>query len=226
MEKERIFKTMKKLKKVYNLNLKDYKKIYENLGFKADIVKEKDIECLLLSDEDNFPLYLVLVNTSSYPLNYDEVKNVLIDLELEFSDYNCNNYILISEQGYSNNSVFLKKEKVNVFDIQNLNIRLESCEHIEELLEAASSNKKYFELNAHNKIAYNNIKAEFENGKNKVYVRHATGTGKSILVSKYILNECKGNVLLLSSSKSILKLIYIRKCSIQKIFLFCTFSIL
>lgn len=195
---------MKKLNKVYNLTLKDYKKIYEDLGFKANIVTEKGIECVLLLDEDNTPLYLVYVNTSSYPLNYDEVKNVLIDLELEFRNYSCTNYILISEQGYLNKSAFIKDEKVNVYDIQTLNIRLEDSEYVNELIKASTSNIKHFELNAHNKVAYSNIKEGFANGNKRVYVKHATGTGKSILVSKYILNECSGNVILLSSSSSIL----------------------
>lgn len=195
---------MKNLKKVYNLTLKDYLEIYQSLGFKAEAIREKDIDCVLLSDTENTPLYIVYINKSSSPLNYDDVKDILIDLELEFQEYKCSNYILISESGYLNKSSFVKDEEVDVYDIQNLNIKLEDSEYIEELIKSSSSNQKHFELNAHNKIAYNNIKRSFSNGEKRVYVRHATGTGKSILVSKYILSECSGNVILLSSSNSIL----------------------
>lgn len=195
---------MKNLRKVYNLNLGDYLNIYQKLGFKAEIIKEKDIECVLLSDTDSTPSYIVYVSTSASALNYDDVKDILIDLELEFQGYNCSNYILISENGYLNKSYFIKDKKVNVYDIQSLKIKLEDSSYIEELIKASSSDQKYFELNSHNKIAYINIKESFLSGHNRVCVRHATGTGKSILVSKYISQECDGNIILLSSSVEIL----------------------
>ena len=193
---------MKNLNEVCNLN--DFKEIYNNLGFKASLVKEEDRECILLCDDYGSPLYLVYASMSVSPLNYDDVKDILIDLELDFNRYNCNNYIVISKHGYSNKSSFIDDESLDVYNLEHLNIKLEGAEYIEELIKASSSDEKYFELNAHNKIAYSNIKQAFANGENKVYVRHATGTGKSILTSKYILNECRNNILLLSSSSTIL----------------------
>ena len=60
------------------------------------------------------------------------------------------------------------------------------------------------ELFAHNKIAYESIQSSFKTNK-KVCVSHATGTGKTILISKCIEDFKDEEVLVLSSSNSILE---------------------
>jgi superfamily II DNA or RNA helicase len=131
-------------------------------------------------------------------LTFDDTKIELVKFEEKSKiKYKCNSYILVSIEG------FVKEAK----DLADFNMRLESWRYIEGLIDRYSTKRKSepeIELLAHNKRAYNDSKELFIHS-NKVAVVHATGTGKSYIILKFLSDFIDKRCLVLAPSKYILK---------------------
>ncbi|MFC0471881.1 Helicase associated domain protein [Halalkalibacter kiskunsagensis] len=131
-------------------------------------------------------------------LTFDDTKSELIKFEEKSKlKHKCNSYILVSVEG------FVKETK----KLAEFNMRLENWDYVEELIDKYSSSKRTsepeIELLAHNKRAYANTKKLFKDS-NKVAVLHATGTGKSYIIIKFLSDYINKRCLVLAPSKYIL----------------------
>jgi predicted helicase len=131
-------------------------------------------------------------------LTFDDTRIELIKFEEKSKvKYKCSSYILVTVEG------FVKEAK----DLAEFNMRLESWDYIERLIDRYSTKRKgepEIELLSHNKRAYENSKELF-NHSNKVAVVHATGTGKSYIILKFLSDFIDKQCLVLAPSKYILK---------------------
>jgi len=131
-------------------------------------------------------------------LNFDDTKIELIKFEEKGKyTYNCNNYMLISLNG------FVKDAR----ELERYNMKLEDWEHITSLIDTYDINGKcepQIELYAHNKIAYERAKDLFTQT-NKVAIVQATGTGKSYVIIKFISHLFDKKFLILVPQKYIIE---------------------
>jgi superfamily II DNA or RNA helicase len=141
---------------------------------------------------------IVQAKNHARPLTFDDTRIELLKFEEKSKvKYKCNSYILVSVEG------FVKQAK----DLDVFNMRLESWDYIERLIDRYSTKRKgepEIELLAHNKRAFDNSKELFNHSK-KVAVVHATGTGKSYIILKFLSNFIDKRCLVLAPSKYILK---------------------
>ena len=201
----------KKMNKKEKLNIKqitldELSKIYKNIGYSTNIISIDNKLYLELLNNSKEVIYLVHLHTEEIPLNIDDINNIISSINN--SSYACENivnYMFISTAGYKSESKYIKDENINIYEMQKSNIRLEDSSYLEELVSMFNkeTSTEKIELFAHNKIAYESIKESFLSNK-KVCVSHATGTGKTILISKCIEDFKDEEVLILSSGNSIL----------------------
>jgi superfamily II DNA or RNA helicase len=142
---------------------------------------------------------IVQAKNQARPLTSDDTKIELIKFEEKSKiKYKCNSYILVSIEG------FAKEAK----QYAEFNMRLESWDYVERLIDRySSSNGKSepeIELLAHNKRAFENSLELFNHSK-RVAIVHATGTGKSYIIIKFLSEYLNKRCLVLAPSKYILK---------------------
>jgi superfamily II DNA or RNA helicase len=109
--------------------------------------------------------------------------------------YNCNQYRLVSLNGYVQDAYLFEK----------YNLRLESWEHLDRLIDNYNKNKQEapeIGLHSHNKVTYQNIIDLWKTSK-RVAVIQATGTGKSYLIFKAISDFIGKKKILITPSKVI-----------------------
>jgi superfamily II DNA or RNA helicase len=109
--------------------------------------------------------------------------------------YNCNQYRLISLNGYVEDAYLFEK----------YNLRLESWEHLDRLIDNYNKNRQEapeIGLHSHNKVTYQNIIDLWKTSK-RVAVIQATGTGKSYLIFKAISDFIGKKKILITPSKVI-----------------------
>lgn len=130
-------------------------------------------------------------------LSYDDTLIEIMKFEKKSRIvYSCNNYIIISLNG------FAKSTKA----LEEFNMKLETWEYIENLIDKFSLNKPdvpRIEIYAHNKISYEKSKEMFLNN-NLVAIVQATGTGKSYIIIKYLSDFIDKRSLILAPSTYIL----------------------
>lgn len=131
-------------------------------------------------------------------MTFDDTRNELIKFEEKSkTKYKSNSYILVSVEG------FVKEAK----KLAEFNMRLEGWDYVAGLIDTYSSTKKRsepeIELLAHNKRAYDDSK-EFYKHSERVAVVHATGTGKSYIIIKFLSDYINKKCLVLAPSKYIL----------------------
>jgi superfamily II DNA or RNA helicase len=155
---------------------------------------------ILLSHPKTPDSILMIIQTKNHnqPLSYDDTRNELRKFEEEASEkYNCNQYGLISINGY----VEAAKK------YEQFNISLDGWEHVIELIHGYDPKNKVepdIKLFAHNKIAYENVK-EIWRTSNRVAVVQATGTGKSFIIIKLLADFIDKNSIILAPSNYILE---------------------
>ena len=190
---------------IKEITLEGLSAIYNKIGYFSNTVSINDKVYLELLNSNNEVIYLVYLHSNELPLNIDNVNDIIGNINSSSYDKDFVNYMIISLSGYISESISIKGDDLNIYDMQKSNIRLEDKSYLEEILsiynKEASNNK--IELFSHNKIAYESIRKSFLSNK-KVCVSHATGTGKTILISKCIEDFKDEEVLVLSSSNSIL----------------------
>lgn len=141
----------------------------------------------------------IIVQTKNHrkPLSFDDSRVELIKFEEKAQKaYKCNNYTLISINGFVKNAV----------ELEEFNMKMEGWEYVVKLIENYYPDAKStpdIELFAHNKLTYNKI---IENWKtsDKVAAVQATGTGKSFLIIKTLAHFYHVNKLVLAPSQYIL----------------------
>lgn len=148
----------------------------------------------------------LIVQAKNYnrPLTFDDTKVELIKFEKKSKYlYKCNNYLLISING------FVKASK----ELEEFNMKLENWSYVRELINNYGKiplEEPNIELYAHNKIAYKNSQKLLKY-KRKIAFIQATGTGKSYIIIKYLADFINKGCIVLAPSIYILEQIK-KKC--------------
>lgn len=177
------------------------KELYNGNGWIASRVGGKNdmgADILLYHPENpSKVMFIVQAKNQRNPLSFDNTRIELIKFREEASlKHNCNQYKLVSINGFVNES-----NKLTEF-----NILLEDWTHISALIENYDPNNKKeadIELYAHNKSSYDDILEEWKRTK-KVAVVQATGTGKTYIIAKVFSKFMTKIKLVLAPSKYIL----------------------
>lgn len=149
-------------------------------------------------------------------LTVDEIRTELIKFEEESKEkYNCNNYSLITINGFVSNC--------NKFSRY---MNMESWEYLEKYINDFNQDtiiEPKIELYAHNNIAYNNSKTILKES-NKVAFVQATGSGKSYIIIKYFLDFIGKRIILLAPSTYIIEQIKEKYLWISEVVEFTTYA--
>jgi len=162
--------------------------IYTQHGYTVDTTIEQGKEYIFLS-KDNKLLFIILLLTTPRLSSIPEVVQELNQLRKLGEAYNCFNYRIISPYG------FQKK----TFELEQYNVILSDWKYLVDI----QTNQLDFDLFPHNDIAYRKIKEGFENS-NRVAVIKPTGTGKSVLISRFLYDYKKEKALVLTPSNFII----------------------
>lgn len=119
-------------------------------------------------------MFIVHVHKSEDKMSHDDIVLAFTKMEKLKLDFKCNQYIIISKNGYVGD--------VNSFT--ELNIRLEDISYINELEDYLGDN--YNELLCHNKVATKFVEDSFEKGNNLACVVQPTGSGKSYIIQNVL----------------------------------------
>lgn len=178
------------LKKDYSLNencLGDIKKelplLYEKMGlFTCDLYAEveglnNDYILIYGSEFSLKPIFAVTIFENGVLVNEDAVGIYNDFIENINEQYDVKNLIIISKHGYSEDVLYLEK----------MNVRFDDYSYIEELMLKSSNNEPMIELFAHNKEAYNELVNTLKTS-DRAAVVQATGTGKSFIIFKLLLD--------------------------------------
>jgi superfamily II DNA or RNA helicase len=141
--------------------------------------------------------FIIQAKNHKTPLTFDDTKIELIKFEEQAkTKYQCNNYKLISINGFVENA---KK-------LENFGMGLYSWSEIEKLILNYKETPALpsLELVAHNKLTHIKINQLFKSS-NKVAVIQATGTGKSYLIGQSLIDNISKQCLVLAPSIYILQ---------------------
>lgn len=191
---------------INKITLEDLSKIYSNMNYLTNIITVNNKRYLELLDKYQEGIYLIYLHTENYRLTIDDVKEIIIDMDITVSEFKkYSNYMIISIAGYKNESKFIKEDNLDIYNIEQLSTRLEDSSYIEELINLNETNTQdnYIDLLSHNKVAYDSVKKYLLENK-KACISHPTGTGKTVLISRIIKDFKDKKVLVLSSSRYIL----------------------
>lgn len=137
--------------------------------------------------------FIVQAKNHRKPLGVDDVRTELVKFEQEGSTrYQCQNFKLVSVSGFTKSA----KDKLSGFN-------LDLCDwgYVEKLIRNAdapwSRLSPTIELSASNRETYCRIQAAWSKNR-KVAAVQATGTGKSYLIAKAIVEHQGGRVLLMA----------------------------
>lgn len=159
---------------------------YRKQGFE---VKEKN-DSLLISFKDSSKTDIIVrFDNSSTPLSFEKVKVHYEHFFILGKKVNCFQYRLICPGGFDQECEFFSQ----------VNIALSGQEYLDSL-----SNINHIELFAHNDIAYSKLISQL-NVADKACVIQPTGTGKSLILAKFISDRPNSNFVYLSPSKFIFK---------------------
>lgn len=164
------------------------KDCYLNQGY---MVKYNDVKGqleLYLSDESKVSLIIKLQNC--YGL-VSSVSDLLKQLE---EDNDCYNFKIVYLDGVDSSC--------NIFN--KLNVSVTDFTYISELIEQTRRGIQYIELLPHNLNAYNEM-VSYLSKTNKVAIEHATGTGKSSIVTKLISTLNYSSILYVAPTNLLLK---------------------
>lgn len=132
------------------------------------------------------------------PLSFDDTKIELIKFEEKASSkYKCNQFIIISTNGYVSQAK----------DLQEFNMLLKGWDYVENLInkyDPVNTAEPDIELYAHNEVTYNAVKRLWEKDRS-VAVIQATGTGKSYIIAKTMTDFSAEGKLVMAPSHYILQ---------------------
>lgn len=177
-------------------------KIFAGIGWisaRAGGRHDKGADILLSHPKTPHQISLIVqVKNHKLPLSFDDTKIELVKFEEKGRDqYNCNQFLIISLNSY-------------VKDAQALtafNLLLRSWNYVCELIDKYDpfkSSEPEFELYAHNEQSYIRLKDLWKHKRNVAAVQ-ATGTGKSFLIAKALIDFINDPKLVLAPSRYILQ---------------------
>ncbi|XGZ09555.1 Helicase associated domain protein [Peribacillus sp. RS7] len=161
----------------------------------------------------------LVVQTKNHrkPLSFDDSRIELIKFEEKAQiAYQCNNYNLISINGFVKDAL----------ELEEFNMKMEDWDYVVKLIEnysVGSNRSPEIELYAHNKITYNKI-IETWNLSKKVAAVQSTGTGKSFLITKTLSHFFGVNKLVLAPSQYILQSIQRNALWLNKQTIYMTYA--
>lgn len=140
--------------------------------------------------------FIVQAKNQKSPLTFDETKIELIKFEEQArAKYRCNNYQLISING------FVKEAK----KLEEFNMTIFNFEKVKTLIANYSEDRSLpsLELATHNLITIRKLREQFENNF-RIAIVQATGTGKSYIIGQAINDVTPRACVVLAPSKFIL----------------------
>lgn len=168
-----LVKRNKELKLNYNYEtntiMTDLYEAYLRLDYEPEFL---DDYTLIINNPVKFIVHFINTNKE---LSLNSLKKSWILLNNISSFSKVKNFIVISKSGY-------KKE---CFDVEGFAARLEDMDYVYNIINSTTAP---IELLPHNHKAYKNIELMFKKHK-EVAITHATGTGKSYIISKLIMNN-------------------------------------
>ncbi len=159
--------------------------LYHKHGFFTDL--EDDYILLRFKEDSKLNLIMKLIQ-SKQPLSFEKVKKEYVKFFEIGQKYNCYQYRIICTTGFSQEAK----------ELSELNIALCGKEYINSL-----KGNTHIELYAHNDVTYQRIKSHFEQY-NKIAVIQPTGTGKSLVIARLIMENLEKRLLVLTPSRFII----------------------
>ena len=157
----------------------------EGLYYKHDFFTETDGNYLLLRFRENSKVNLVIRFISRlHPLSLDEVKKEYVEFFSIGKKHNCFQYRLISTSGFTPDAI----------EFSELNMALSDKTYLHSL-----KKNTHIELYAHNEVTYRKITEHFDSF-NKIAVIQPTGTGKSLVISRLIMDNPDKSFIVLTPS--------------------------
>lgn len=166
-------------------DINDLFEVYERLSYDPEFYDDNTIliKC---------PVQFIVHYVDTDKLSLNMLHKLWIPLQEASEFTGIKNYIVISKEGFED----------SCFQVEGYSIRLETFEYVKELLEAKHDSKP-LELLPHNQLAYKNLKTMWET-KDLAAIIHATGTGKSYIITKTIQN-CTGKTIIICPTIYILE---------------------
>lgn len=161
---------------------------YKSLGYIVEYYSLKNSEFLLLNNEEKL-LFIVLLVPGQKLQGIKETACYINALREVGEELNCFNYRIIAPGGFS--------EKA--FPLEEYNVILSDWKYLKDLKES----KFHFDLFPHNDLAYRKIKQAFQHS-NRVAAIKPTGTGKSVLISRFLFDVKDEKTLILAPSNFII----------------------
>jgi superfamily II DNA or RNA helicase len=132
------------------------------------------------------------------PITFDETRTELTKFEEQCSiKYNCNQFRIVSINGYVKNAYSLEEWNIDLVDWQHI-------KHLIECFKPDQNIKPEIDLFPHNRHTYESVISLLQTNKS-VAIAQATGTGKSYLIAKLMIDFINEPKLLLAPSNYILE---------------------
>lgn len=144
--------------------------------------------CLLVGFREESVSFIVKEIWNDHPLTLSEADQLYSELQQVGEPYNCTHYRIVAHGGYL--------EEALSFELHGLAISDES--YIESL-----TSGHHIELFSHNEAAYRAIEQGFRTKRIGAVVQ-ATGTGKSYLIARYIVEHASDEILVIAPNVTIL----------------------
>lgn len=160
--------------------------LYEyNFDYRVDYITVGETEYIYLF-QDNKLSFIVKIHFSDRVLRKKDVVDELNRFRRIGKEERCFNFRLIAPGGYAKSA----------YELEQYNLILSDQSYIDDLRLATIP----FELYPHNFITYSKILRMFK-GSNRVGVVQATGTGKSVLIARFLFDNQDNNTVVVSPNK-------------------------
>jgi len=159
--------------------------LYRGIGY--SIRQEGEYLLLSVAKKPEKVILLIRGKFSEEKLGTDEVVEELIAFERKSEKYDCHQFKLYNYGGF----------ETSAYEAQEFNLLLADWENVKELISCYDKpyqTPPYIELFAHNALAYEEVMAMWEKD-NRVAVVQPTGTGKSYLIAKIMIELAKKRTL-------------------------------
>ena len=144
--------------------------------------------CLLVGFREDSVTFIVKEIWNKEPVGLPEVDRLYTEMQRIGEMYSCNQYRILAHGGYLPEALSFELHGLTVSDDSYLR-SLETGKHIE--------------LFSHNEAAYRAIEEGFKTNRIGAVVQ-ATGTGKSYLIARYIVNHSEDDIVVIAPNVTII----------------------
>ena len=166
------------------MNNIDLIKVYQLHKF--HIVEKQGFLLISFSTPDKVNIITKLFHSDT-PLTFNQVKEVYEQFYKLSKTYNCKQFRVICIAGFEQEATFF----------YTLNVALSGATYLQSLQTIS-----HIELYSHNDIAYSKL-VDMLVTENKACLIQPTGTGKSLIISKFLVDNSHKKIVVLTPSKFI-----------------------